>query len=200
MELTADQRRALLEVARRTIRSALAEHTPAAHAAPPSPITTEDPVLRQPAGCFVTLHNRHTHRLRGCVGRLDSRHPLIDAVQQAAGNVLHDPRFVSFPVTPQDLPELELEITVIFPLQPAQNCLDFDPETEGIYLTAQERAGCFLPQVARETGWTREQLLSRLCVEKLGLESGAWQDSSARLMKFHTMLIGPEPFVVTQPT
>jgi AmmeMemoRadiSam system protein A len=182
------------EVARCTIRSELGVANQS------SPVNSDDPVLHQPAGCFVTLHNLETHRLRGCVGRLDSRDELLEAVKQSASSVLRDPRFVNYPVRPQDLPQLELEITVIYPLRPAGHCLDFDPATDGIYLLVDERSGCFLPQVAHETGWTREQLLSRLCTEKLGLSPDAWQDPGARLLKFHTLLVGPEPFEVFAST
>jgi AmmeMemoRadiSam system protein A len=193
MELTADQRRSLLDIARQTIRAALrAEECAASECS----ACFTDPVLRQPAGCFVTLHTLGEHRLRGCVGKLDSRDELIEAVRQSAQSVLQDPRFVTSPVVSDELPGLELEITVIFPLRPATSCVDFDPEIDGIYLTINDRSGCFLPQVARETGWGREQLLERLCSEKLGLARTAWRDSgaSARLMKFHTLIIGPEPF------
>jgi len=66
---------------------------------------------------------------------------------------------------------------------------------EGIYLTFGESgAGCFLPQVARETGWSKEQLLDRLCVEKMGLLASAWHDPRAKLFVFTTLEIGPEPF------
>ena len=56
------------------------------------------------------------------------------------------------------------------------------------------RTGCFLPQVARETGWTREQLLGRLCSEKMGLPAAFWMQAGAQLMTFTTLIIGPEPF------
>ena len=66
---------------------------------------------------------------------------------------------------------------------------------EGIYLTwGETRAGCFLPQVAQETGWSKEQLLARLCVEKMGLPPEAWKDLRAKLFVFTTLVIGPEPF------
>jgi AmmeMemoRadiSam system protein A len=204
MELTADQRRFLLDVARQTIRAALsAPGGVAASAASPAQASgtdttspaTGDPVLPQRAGCFVSLHTLHTHRLRGCVGRLDCRDELIVAVRQSAINVLHDPRFVDYPVTLEELPRLEIELTVIFPMQEAEHCLDFQPQEDGIFLTIGDRGGCFLPQVARETGWSREQLLARLCSEKLGLHPDAWRhDKSARLHKFKTLVIGPEPF------
>lgn len=189
MELFPDQRRMLLDVSRQTIRAALGAADPGVVENP------DDPVLHQPAGSFVTLHTLNGHRLRGCVGRLDSRESLLAAVRQSAQNVLQDPRFVNCPVCLSELPLLELEITVIFPLRPAADCQDFDPLTDGIYLTINERAGCFLPQVARETGWNRQQLLARLCTEKLGLSERSWQLPGARLQKFATLLIGPEPFL-----
>jgi AmmeMemoRadiSam system protein A len=197
MHLTADQRRGLLDLARHEIRSALGV---GGDLAPPPLLNADpstDPLLpHQPAGCFVTLHMLGTHRLRGCVGRLDARDPLAEAVRQAALSVLKDPRFVNYPVRREDLPRMEIEITVICPLRPCDHPSDFTLENDGIYLTVGDRSGCFLPQVARETGWSREQLLSRLCTEKLGLAPDAWRDPEARLMKFETVLVGPEPFDV----
>jgi AmmeMemoRadiSam system protein A len=192
MDLTADQRRILLDVARQMIRSTLDAGSRSPSSQMPVP---DDPALHQPAGCFVTLHTLIGHRLRGCVGRLDSRDALLTAVRHSAVNVLDDPRFASFPVCLHELPELEIELTVILPLREAANCLDFDLLSDGIYLMVNDRAGCFLPQVAQETGWNREQLLSRLCTEKLGVSANAWQSPAAKLMKFQTVLVGPEPFV-----
>lgn len=187
MELSTQNRRVLLDVARQTIRQTLGRSSPAVQ-------IPEDAALQQPAGCFVTLHAIGSHRLRGCVGRLDTTEPLVKVVRQSAINVLDDPRFANFPVCLHELHELELEITVIYPLRAAGHVMDFDLLEEGIYLTVQGRSGCFLPQVARETGWTREQLLSRLCSEKLGVSSEAWKSSNVKLMKFSTLMIGPEPF------
>ena len=73
-------------------------------------------------------------------------------------------------------------------------CLDFQRETHGIFLSVEGRGGCFLPQVARETGWSKEQLLQRLCMEKLGLGPQAWQQPTARLCRFTAEIIGHEPF------
>src|SRR5450432_1139350 len=144
------QQRVLLDIARETIRREL-------HVAAKS-IAHDDPILREPAGCFVSLHQLADHHLRGCVGGLDANQELISSLQQAAKSVLKDPRFVDSPVRPEELSQLEIELTIIFPMQPAANCLDFEPADDGIYLTIANRSGCFLPQVARETGWSREQL------------------------------------------
>ena len=167
-------------------------------AAPPSDLGWDplaDATLHQAAGCFVTLHTLHGRRLRGCVGRLDAAKPLLEAIFATSLSVLEDPRFRYSPIYLEELPELELEISVISPLRPVEHPLAFELLSEGIYLTIGRRSGCFLPQVARETGWTREQLLERLCTEKMGLPSSAWQNAEAQLSVFSTVMVGPEPFV-----
>ena len=195
MDLSPQQRAALLNEARAVIRRHLTggeapDAGPLPDVAPPP-----DAALSQPAGCFVSLHELRSHRLRGCVGRLEATAPLWDTLRAVAGNVLQDPRFADHRVTPRDLPDLEIEISVLSPLRPAPGPLEFELASDGVYLTWGQRAGCFLPQVARETGWCREHLLDRLCVEKMGLPPGIWRDPRARLFLFTTLMIGPEPFV-----
>ena len=190
MPLSDQARSALLNLARTVIRQRLTDPT-----IDPSLPTPTEPELLQPAGSFVSLHELQSHRLRGCVGRLDATIPLFDCVKHTAASVLKDPRFYDNPVTLADLSNLLIEISVISPLRPS-TATDFDLETDGIYLTLGERCGCFLPQVARETGWTREQLLSRLCMEKLTLPPDAWRLPQAQFHAFATELVGPEPFVV----
>ena len=187
MNLSAEHQRALLDVARGAIRAALNGGF-----SPPLP---EDPELCQPAGCFVSLHESAGHRLRGCVGRLDAKGPLGQTVAMMAQAVLEDPRFLTHPVTWEDLPRLDIELSILSPLRPAGNMLDFDLLNDGIYITYGEYSGCFLPQVARETGWSKEQLLERLCTEKMGLPAIAWRHPAARLQRFTVQLIGPVRFV-----
>ncbi len=188
MDFTASQRSLLLDIARRQIQQHLGRRALPA-------VAEDDPVLIQPASCFVTLHATGERRLRGCIGQIRATGPLLESVKEMAMAVLDDPRFRVNPVTLDELPELELEITVLSPLEPAATPLDFEPLQHGIYLNCQGESGCFLPQVARETGWTKEQLLSRLCTEKMGLPADSWQSPAARLSRFNAIIIGPEPFV-----
>jgi AmmeMemoRadiSam system protein A len=189
MSFSGEQRGILLGVARTAIRALLADQKP-----PPPAECAAHPELNHPAGCFVSLHEMRTHRLRGCVGRIESTASLLVTVHESAINVLEDPRFRTIPVRIGDLPQLELELTVLSPLVVAAGCLDFEPQTQGIYLTVAGRSACFLPQVARETGWDRDQLLQRLCSEKLGLSSDAWRQPGATLRTFTAEIIGPEAF------
>ena len=161
--------------------------------------TAQEPEIRQPAGCFVSLHSLHGRRLRGCVGRIDASQPLIVALESASTSVLEDPRFANAPVTVEELAWLEIEVSVLSPPRPAADPLDFELLSDGIYLTFGNRSGCFLPQVAQETGWSREQLLERLCTEKMGLPASTWRQPQAVLHKFSVDVIGPEPFETTVP-
>ncbi len=190
MPFSGEQRQTLLGVARSAIHGTLSGNTPCV-----PDLSTGNVELTRPAGCFVSLHSIETRRLRGCVGRLESRDPLLLAVHESSVNVLSDPRFTLDPVKLEQLRELDLELTVLSVLRAASGCLDFDPQSQGIFLTVGGRGGCFLPQVARETGWGREQLLDRLCTEKLGVAAKAWQQPPAKLFTFTVEIIGPEPFV-----
>ncbi|MGE5611727.1 MAG: AmmeMemoRadiSam system protein A [Bacillota bacterium] len=188
MELTPQHQQILLNAARISIRETLQGNRKI------SIPTNNDPMLRVPAGCFVTLHDQTTHALRGCIGRMQTPDPLIQTVCEIACSVLYDPRFRSHRVMLDELPRLEIEISVLSPLKLAEGPLDFDLLNDGIYLVCDGHTGTFLPQVARETGWTREQLLARLCTEKMGLADSAWQQPEAKLFKYNVLIIGPVPF------
>ena len=191
MTLSPVQQSHILDLARAHIRRALGVDRFV-------PVFTDD-VFREPAGCFVSLHTLHGRRLRGCVGRIDAAQPLIEALHAAALHVLRDPRFAREPILPEELAWLEIEVSILSPPRPAAHPLEFEPLEHGIYLTFGSRTGCFLPQVARETGWTKEQLLDRLCLEKLGLPAETWRHPDARLHVFSVLVIGPEMFEPSAP-
>jgi len=152
-----------------------------------------DPVFSRPGGCFVSLHRRDNHALRGCIGLLDSGKAFVHSLTAAAEAVIGDPRFLAQPVSRFELPQLTIEVTILGPLRKADGPLDFEPKEHGIHLTYSGKSGLFLPQVGRETGWTREQLLGRLCGEKLGVPELSWKEAGAELRTFSAEVIGPRP-------
>src|SRR5437762_14099828 len=106
MNLSPQHSAILLNLARRTIRASLGD--------PDGPIDPPtEPLLLQPAGCFVSLHEQATNRLRGCVGRLDARDPMYLAVTDSARSVLFDPRFENERIALEDLNRLTLEISLL---------------------------------------------------------------------------------------
>jgi AmmeMemoRadiSam system protein A len=96
-----------------------------------------------------------------------------------------DPRFG--PLAPEELEGLEVEVSVLTPPQPA-SAGEIEPGRHGVLLKKQGRTAVFLPKVAAEQGWTREELLGQLCL-KGGLPRQAWT-SDASLFTFEADAFG----------
>ncbi len=63
-------------------------------------------------------------------------------------------------------------------------------EQYGIYIKKGRAAGCFLPQVATETGWSKEEFLSYCCSHKAGLADDAWRDPQTEVYLFNAEVFG----------
>jgi AmmeMemoRadiSam system protein A len=162
-----EQKKILLKVAKDTVAAAVKEK-------PVSKPQTADPALLAEQGCFVTLKNGD--QLRGCIGQFIADRPLIELVcQMAVSACMRDPRFSGDRITSRELPELDIEISVLSPLEKADDPLSLRLGIDGIYITDGFRSGCFLPQVATETGWGAEDFLSYCCAHKAGLRPDAWK-------------------------
>ena len=60
----------------------------------------------------------------------------------------------------------------------------------GIYIKRGWASGCFLPQVATETGWSKEEFLSQCCGGKASLPSDAWKDAETEVYLFTAEVFG----------
>ena len=144
---------------------------------------SEDPQLTAKCGCFVTLKN--AEELRGCIGQFVSDRPLIELVAaMAKASAADDPRFFAEPITSDELDKLDIEISVLSPLRQVEDPLSLRLGVDGIYIKKGFSSGCFLPQVATETGWSKEQFLSYCCSHKAGLSEDAWQQSETEVYLF----------------
>lgn len=169
--LTPVEKRCLLRLAKDAIESAVNQCSLA-------PVCLEDlpPALSLHAASFVTLYRRGS--LRGCVGGLEPRMPLAEDVREhALMAALHDCRFE--PVDPDELPGLDIEISVLSPTRrlefadPADLLARLRPTQDGVILTYGDRRGTLLPQVWKRIP-DRVAFLGALC-EKMGLDPCAWQ-------------------------
>lgn len=143
--------------------------------------------LPEASGVFVTIKRRG--ELRGCLGTLQCREDLAREVARCArDSATEDPRFP--PVSPDEIPELSLEISVLGPLE------EIDPLKPGAVVVGRHglvveqgfRRGLLLPQVATEWGWTGEQFLRQTC-RKAGLPDDAWR-TGARVFRFDAEVFG----------
>jgi len=176
------QKHELLTLARETVRAVVAGQTL------PTP-RSDDPDLAATCGCFVTLKNRD--QLRGCIGQFTSDKPLVESVlEMAKASASSDPRFLANPITKGELDDLDVEISVLSPLRKVDDPLVLRLGTDGIYIKKGSASGCFLPQVATETGWTKEEFLSYCCSHKAGLPADAWKDPQTEVYLFAAEVFG----------
>lgn len=132
-------------------------------------------------GVFVTL--KKLGRLRGCIGTLDSSRPLAEAVRDAAlAAALRDSRFP--PVTPAELPDLAIEVSILSAPWPMRSLDDLQVGVHGIIVRKGLQRGLFLPQVAVEHRLDKQTFLSRCCSEKAGLPPNAWQNPDTEVLLF----------------
>lgn len=147
----------------------------------------DDPILNEEMGAFVTLHEHG--ELRGCIGNMVGNGPLYKtiadmAVEAATG----DPRF---PVLkPDEIDKVDIEISVLSPMKRVDSYQDVKIPGHGVMVRSGFRSGVYLPQVADETGWDRDEFLTSLCAHKAGLRSDAWKDQSTAIYVFTAEVFG----------
>jgi len=178
------QKQILLKVARDTVEAVIRRE-------PIEKPQSDDPELNAPCGCFVTLKNHS--RLRGCIGQFISESPLIELVaEMAKSSATGDPRFFADPISAGELDQLDVEISVLSPLERTDEPLSLRLGVDGIYIKKGRTSGCFLPQVATETGWSKEEFLSYCCAHKAGLAADAWRDPETEVNLFTADVFGAE--------
>jgi AmmeMemoRadiSam system protein A len=180
--LSADQRRMLLDIARRSVAHQVSRVPAVLDEAP-----ERSDLLPRASGVFVTL--RCEGELRGCLGTLACQLDLAAEVARCAADAAsRDSRFP--PVAHEELSLLSIEISVLGPLE-AIDPADAEAIAIGLHGLVVEhgrRRGLLLPQVAVEWAWTREEFLRQTCL-KAGLRADAWR-SGAIVYRFGAEVFG----------
>lgn len=167
--LNEKDKKELLSIARRTIEQYLNKNT-----LPEIDTSKLSNNVKTKCGAFVTLHKQGM--LRGCIGHFEADEPLYKIVQQmAVAASTQDYRFS--PVKPNEVKELEIEISALTPMQKIKSIDEIELGKHGIYIKKGPRGGTFLPQVATETGWTKDQFLGYCAQDKAGLGWDGWKDA-----------------------
>ena len=162
-----EDRRKLIDVARRSMRAAIAGE-------PFEPGIPEDGPLAEDRGAFVTITKGGA--LRGCIGRVLSDRPLVAVVaEMARAAALEDPRFP--PVGADELDGLDIEISAMGRLRRVDGPRDVTIGRDGLIVRQGGRSGLLLPQVATDHGCDAERFLEETC-RKAGLPGDAWREGS----------------------
>ncbi len=167
MPLTDADRKYLLSLARQALERWYATDS--------MPLPRSDsPTLRRNQGAFVTLNVRG--ELRGCLGHMDEDTPLpLTVAKMAIESATHDPRFPA--VRASELPAIDIEISVLTPMSRVAGPEAIQIGRDGVLIEKSGRSAVFLPQVAPEQGWDRDEMLDHLC-EKAGLSRGCWKQGT----------------------
>lgn len=165
--LSDEEKQALKNIAYTSIKDSL-NGKPISRLSPPASH------LSSKCGAFVSLHKHG--RLRGCIGHFGEDTPLHRIVaEMARAAAFEDPRFM--PVTKDELDDLDIEISVLTPMRRIQSIDDFELHKHGIYIRKGYRSGTFLPQVADEVNWTKEEFIGHCAQDKAGIGWDGWRDA-----------------------
>ena len=181
MSLNDKEKDLLLKLARETIMSHI-------NGKPLPPLPKADGEFGEECGVFVTLHKGK--RLRGCIGNMIGRGPLVETIQEMAIKAsTKDPRFP--PTTPEELKNIHIEISVLSPMKKITSVDEIIVGTHGIMMTKGWHRGVLLPQVATEQGWDRDTFLTHTCL-KAGLPDNSWKDPETIIEIFSANVFGED--------
>jgi len=126
---------------------------------------------------------RRNHQLRGCIGNIIGTKPLYLGVRDMAiAAATQDFRFKA--VTKDELEDVHIEISVLSPLKRITNTDEIILGKHGVLVRDSYRSGVYLPQVATETGWSKNEFMDSLCGQKAGMESSAWKNQECDIYIF----------------
>lgn len=144
--------------------------------------------LKALAGAFVSIYKGR--ELRGCIGRFSGGDQLYKLIEDLAVSAANDYRFE--PLSVDDLPEVNIEISVLTPLKRIFSIDEFELGRHGIYIKQGDQSGTFLPQVADKTGWTKEEFVSRCSRDKARIGSDGWK--TAELYTYEAIVFSEQEF------
>ena len=164
--LSEDDKETLREIAYTSLRSAFGY--------PVESISEVPPMLQRQCGVFVTLTKHGA--LRGCMGYFGEDVPLYQLVHEMArAAAFEDRRFT--PLRRNELQDVEVEISVLTPRRRIHSLDEFQLHRHGIYIRKGDRSGTFLPQVAEEVNWTKEEFVGHCAQDKAGIGWNGWRDA-----------------------
>jgi AmmeMemoRadiSam system protein B/AmmeMemoRadiSam system protein A len=169
LNFSKEEKQTLLNIARSTIEEYVCKQKI-------PDIGTEDITgnLMKPSGVFITLYKKG--KLRGCTGQFRATQPLYMVVRNMAiSSSTRDYRFL--PVTEQELDQLDIEISVLSPMKKIESIDEIVLGKHGIYIVKGNFSGTFLPKVAIENGWNKEEFLGYCAKDKAGIGWDGWKDA-----------------------
>ncbi|KAI3317274.1 AMMECR1 domain-containing protein [Xylariaceae sp. AK1471] len=125
--------------------------------------------------------------LRGCIGTFEAQELEEGLSSYAITSAIHDMRFD--PISKRELPSLEVAVTLLTDFEDCDDAMDWELGTHGLRISFTERGrrygATYLPDVAPEQGWTKEETLVSL-MRKGGWvgRKDKWQDVDLKVVRY----------------
>lgn len=143
---------------------------------------------------FVTWHKESRKygepQLRGCIGTFKAKHIHAGLNEYAITSAIHDRRFS--PVSASEIPSLHCSVSLLTNFEEVESVWDWEINVHGIWIdfvdpNGVSRNATYLPEVAGEQGWTKEEAIESL-VRKSGYKGALTQSllSSIRLTRYQS--------------
>jgi len=173
-ELNPEEQKIALEIARKTLENYFnqTEYIPD---------VSSYPIFQLKRGAFVTLKIKG--QLRGCMGNFEPDKTIVEILQDMAlSAAFNDSRFQ--PLTAEEFKNIEMEISVLSPREKISDYNLIEAGKHGVYVQKGKKTGTYLPQVASENNWTKEEFLKSLCEDKSQIGPNCWLDPKTNLYIF----------------
>ncbi|KAI8626203.1 AMMECR1 domain-containing protein [Xylariaceae sp. FL1651] len=151
--------------------------------------TEQTPITESPL--FVTWNTVSARTgntsLRGCIGTFEAQELDEGLSSYAITSAIHDMRFD--PISKRELPSLEVAVTLLTDFEDCDDPMDWELGTHGIRISFTDRGrrygSTYLPDVASEQGWTKEETLVSL-MRKAGWvgRKDKWQDIDLKVVRY----------------
>ncbi|KAJ4321909.1 hypothetical protein N0V84_005075 [Fusarium piperis] len=158
-------------------------------ASTPATSTSSLPIAPTSAPLFVTWNTMEGGEasLRGCIGTFEAQDLSEGIAEYALVSALHDTRFS--PIRKTELPSLQVAVTLLTDFEEVDDMFDWEIGIHGIRLSFYDRGrrygSTYLPDVASEQGWTKDETLFSL-IRKAGWmgSRGRWKDLDLKVTRY----------------
>jgi AmmeMemoRadiSam system protein A len=179
--ITTTDKLALLKLARESITRYLV------HSKTEFSVSESSEIMKKNYGAFVTI--KKEGKLRGCIGRFEPAMSLYQTISEmAVAAATRDSRFE--PITTSELDQIAIEISILTPFKKINSIDQIQLGKHGIYIKKGIFSGTFLPQVATETSWTKEEFLGHCARDKAGIGWDGWK--TAELYTYEAIVFAEE--------
>lgn len=186
MQYSDKEKKFLLQIARESIEHYLRNNE--IMDVEPGKIPSER--LIEDGACFVSIHGKINHELRGCMGMLEATRPLVkDIVNNAIAAAVQDPRFP--PLSQEELEGVKISISVLtkpqkFKVKNYRELLEkLVSGKHGLIIQKGWAKATFLPVVWEQLP-EKEEFLGHLCM-KAGLGKEEWKEPGMEFLIYEAI-------------